>query len=192
MVALTHPGAVLGAGLLAELRAAGCQDAVVLAGPGHTAVYTITGSNDPAGVLAVLEVAAHPHAGMAAQLLAGHLAVEHLFRSAAGLCPVGSSDVYERLRVAYREAQAAGMATPELNRLLHAALRCGFWVRDRVGVSPAVINLTDDRETAGERLAHRMVTGAVSRYVDGVAAHDPGPIIPAPRGGRAARVRVRA
>jgi hypothetical protein len=190
MVALTHPGAVLGAGLLAELRAAGCQDAVVLAGPGHTAVYTITGSNDPAGVLAVLEVAAHPHPGMAAQLLAGQPAVEHLFRSAAGLCPVGSNDVYERLRVAYRQAQAAGMASPELNRLLHAALRCGFWVRDRVGVSSSVINLTDERETAGERLAHRMVTGAVGRYLDGTAARQTGPFIPAPRSGLPARVRA--
>jgi glutamyl-tRNA reductase len=192
MVALTHPGAVLGAGVLADLRAAGCQDGVVLAGPGHTAVYTLTGSDDPAGVLAVLEVAAQPHAGMAAQLLAGEPAVEHLFRSAAGLCPVGSSDVYERLRVAYRDAQAAGMASPDLNHLLHAALRCGFWVRGRVGISSSVINLTEERQTAGERLAHRMVAGAVARYLDGVATRDAAPRIPAPRAGEPVRAPVGA
>ncbi|MDT7549947.1 MAG: Glutamyl-tRNAGlu reductase, N-terminal domain [Actinomycetota bacterium] len=188
MVALSHPGALLEPGLLCSLRTVGCEDGVVLASTGRTEVYTVSAGADPAGILALIEASACPRTGMAAQLLTGDAVVAHLFRSAAGLGPNAGRDVYERLRLAYRDAQAAGMAGPDLSHLMHGALRCGFAIRDRLGADSTVINLADDRETAGERLANRMVAGAVARYVDGVAARGVGPLIPAPRQPRRLRV----
>jgi hypothetical protein len=190
MVALSHPGAVLEPGLLGSLRTAGCQDGVVLATTGRTEVYTVSASADPAGILALIEASACPRTGMAAQLLTDESVVAHLFRVAAGLGPYGGKDVYERLRSAYRDAQAGGMAGPDLSHLVHGALRCGFGVRDRLGAGSTVINLTDDRETAGERLANRMVAGAVARYVDGVAARVGVPLVPVPRQARRIRLEV--
>jgi hypothetical protein len=185
MVALSHPGAVPGPYLLTSLRLAGWAEAVVVAGLGRTEVYTVSPDADTAGIVTMVE--ADPDlAWAAAEVLTDDAVAHHLFRVASGL-EQDAADAYERLRLAYRDAQAAGMCSPDLSQLMHAALRCGFAVRQCVEAGAPVVDLTTPRPATGEMFASRLVDGAVDRYLSGVAAHGSTPVIPRPRAGRRTR-----
>ena len=151
MVGLSHVEAPLGllervvAGrdelpdLLAELRAAGFTESVVLSTCSRFEVYAVTTDRGRRDLLGMLE---HRAGSAAAAFLAavrvesGRSVVQHLFRVTAGFeSPVtGEVDIHAQVRTAFRVAQAAGLAGTLLGRMFPAALHCSAKVRARTGL----------------------------------------------------------
>jgi glutamyl-tRNA reductase len=119
--------------LLAELRAGGVDEAVVLVTCERTEVYV-------RGGLAPVQ-AALPEAPWST--LTGPAVVAHLFRVAAGLESrrLGEPEIQGQLRAAGRLAEAEGMLGPELRRVWRQALVTGKRVRRRTAIGRGAVSL---------------------------------------------------
>ena len=121
--------------LLAQLHAAGHDEAAVLSTCSRTELYAVArvGGPAPAGLVDVLFGRTGPdRAGLdrvaaesAVEVRSGSEAIEHLFRVTAGLESrvVGEADIQVQVQRAFRAAQTAGTAGPLLQRLFPSALR---------------------------------------------------------------------
>jgi glutamyl-tRNA reductase len=146
MVGVTHRGASLDllervamcsgqrTEVLGALRAAGCAEAVILSTCSRTEIYAEAAPDGPRNLLSVLS----SHSGRpwreveaAAEIRTGWSAVEHLFRTTAGLDSrvLGEVEIHGQARAALRQANAAGLVGSSLGRVFPAALRCSDRVR---------------------------------------------------------------
>jgi glutamyl-tRNA reductase len=118
--------------LLADLRAAGAREAVVLVTCERTEIYVCGGL--PART-------ALPAAAW--RTVTGAAAVAHLFRVAAGLESrrLGEPEIQGQLRAAGRLAEAEGMLGPQLRRVWRQALVTGKRVRRRTAIGRGTVSL---------------------------------------------------
>ncbi|HMC43558.1 MAG TPA: hypothetical protein VKI20_11160, partial [Acidimicrobiales bacterium] len=164
--------------LLRALRAAGCQEAVVLATCSRTEIYAVT--DDGARVLEVLAQFAGLGRDALRQItvtLADNEAVAHLFRVAAGLDSriLGEVDIQDQVRAARLHAGKEGTAGPELERLFVSAVEVarrihGETVLGRRGrslgrraVEVAMARLDDERPVVAVLGSGRMARVVVER-----------------------------
>jgi len=145
--------------VLADLRASGYREAVVVSTCSRTEIYTLAGPEGRDDLLRVFEARAGMSAAQvrgAAQVVSGDAVVGHLFRVTAGFCsPVlGEVDVPGQVRSAFRTAQAAGMAAGLLGRLFATALQCSTDVRERTGLAAHGRSLARRAVEVGLQHAH--------------------------------------
>lgn len=150
MVGLTHRGTPLGllehvtvrhgerGPLLAALREAGCEEAVVLSTCSRTEVYAV-GEISACRLVAVLSAqcgVAPAELDDVVESRAGLAVAEHLFRVAGGLTSrvIGEVEIQGQVRAALLEAQQHASAGPVLTRLFSTALLCGRRVRDETSL----------------------------------------------------------
>jgi len=124
--------------LLVALRAAGCEEAVVLSTCSRTEVYAV-GEISARRLVAVLAA----HCGVAPAALddvvesrVGLGVAEHLLRVASGLVSrvIGEVEIQGQVRAALLEAQEHASAGPVLTRLFSTALLCGRRVREETSL----------------------------------------------------------
>jgi glutamyl-tRNA reductase len=158
MVGVTHRGASLDllervamcsgkrADVLGALRAAGCAEAVILSTCSRTEIYAEAAPDGPRNLLSVLS----SHSGRpwreveaAAEIRTGWSAVEHLFRTTAGLDSrvLGEVEIHGQARAALRQANTAGLVGSSLGRVFPAALRCSDRVRAETSLGQRVRSL---------------------------------------------------
>ena len=124
--------------LLMALRSAGCPEAVVLSTCSRVEIYLDNASLGLSDLLCALLDVLVEHSGVAhddlkavIEVRTGKVALEHLFDVTAGLKSRvrGEVEILAQTQAAYRESQAAGMASRALAQLFPAALRSGRKIR---------------------------------------------------------------
>ena len=124
--------------LLMDLRSAGCPEAVVLSTCSRVEIYLDNASLGLSALLSTLldvlvEYSGVTHDELKAvlEVRTGRVALEHLFDVTAGLKSRvrGEVEILAQTQAAYRESQAAGMASRALAQLFPAALRSGRKIR---------------------------------------------------------------
>ncbi len=132
--------ALCAAGLLEELRAQGCEEAVLLSTCNRFELYLagpLEARETGERALRCLERAAERPLREHARTSAGAAAARHLFEVASGLdsLVVGETEVLGQVKAAYEAALAAGMTGKCLNVLFQRALYVGKRVRCDTAIS---------------------------------------------------------
>jgi len=150
---------------LADLRAAGLNQALVISTCDRTEVVGWHGDGAEASIRAARRLAAlgtFGDAELAALLTIRHgpAAVEHVFAVAASLesVIVGEPQVLGQVREAYHQAAAAGLIGGELDRLMQAAFAAAKRVRTETAIGERAVSIA----TAALQVA-REVHGALDR-----------------------------
>lgn len=135
---------------LAELAAAGADEAVIVSTCNRTELYLVTGDGRDAREVAREFFARRAKAGRETALLSalyaheGEEAARHLFAVAAGLrsLVLGEDQILGQVKEAYRLAAACGAAGPILSHLFQRAIHVGKRVRTETGLGRGAVSVS--------------------------------------------------
>jgi glutamyl-tRNA reductase len=149
--------------VLARLRAAGFEQALILSTCDRTEVAAIDGAPEghpDAAEQRIAAVLAH-HAGLPAAdvvpelyTFVGEQAVRHIFRVTASLdsLVIGEPHVQGQVKASHRAAQCAAMAGSELEAVLQAAYAAAKRVRSETGITRGAVSLASAAAEMARRL----------------------------------------
>src|SRR5690606_36132933 len=135
---------------LAELDAAGAEEAVIVSTCNRTELYLVTGDGRDAREVAREFFARRAKAGRETALLSalyaheGEEAARHLFAVAAGLrsLVLGEDQILGQVKEAYSLAAACGAAGPILSHLFQRAIHVGKRVRTETGLGRGAVSVS--------------------------------------------------
>jgi glutamyl-tRNA reductase len=149
--------------MLARLRAAGFEQALILSTCDRTEVAAIDGTPDghPGAAEQRIATVLAQHAGLSAvdiapelYMFVGEQAVRHIFRVTASLdsLVIGEPHVQGQLKASHRAAQRAAMTGSELEAVLQAAYAVAKRVRSETGVTRGAVSLASAAAEMARRL----------------------------------------